>query len=208
MYLPSAFAGNDLAALDALLERDAFITLVTVDGEGLPFASHLPVLHAREGGTVRLRGHWARANPQAGHAGPALAIVHGPHHYVSPGWYPDKAEAARVPTWNYAVAHLRGSLRLLHGEDELAAIVAALGERHETAFGGDWRYDHADPAERRQLRGIVGFELEVSTIALKLKLSQNHPAANVQGVIDGLRAQSGPQAGDIAALMQAQRTPA
>ena len=110
MYLPRAFAETDLAALDALLARDSFVTLVTVR-DGAPSVSHLPVLYRRDGEQIELIGHWARPNPQARHAGPALVIVHGPHAYVSPAWYPDKEEAARVPTWNYAVAHLDGTAR-------------------------------------------------------------------------------------------------
>ena len=97
MYQRPVFAEADLAHLDHLFARDAFATLVTVVG-GLPFASHLPMLYRRDGSDVLLEGHWARPNPQARHAGPALMIVHGPHAYVSPGWYPDKDAAARVPT--------------------------------------------------------------------------------------------------------------
>lgn len=201
MYLPRAFAETDLAGLDALLARDPFITLVTTGADGLPEASHLPVLYTRQGDAVRLEGHWAAANPQAGHRGPALAIVHGPHHYITPDWYPDKAEAARVPTWNYAVAHLRGELEPLRGEDELAAIVAGLGRRFEPEVGGRWAYDHANPRERAQLRGIVGFRFHARRIELKFKLNQNHPPANVRGVVEGLRRCPGPAAAEVAALM-------
>ena len=201
MYAPRAFAEDDLAGLDWLLARDPFATLVTSGDGGLPLATHLPVLYARDGQAVRIEGHWARANPQAAHAGPALLIVHGPHHYVSPGWYPDKAEAARVPTWNYAAAHLHGTLQLLHEESDLASIVARLGERFESAVGGQWRYDPDDERERRQLRGIVGFRFEAARIELKFKLNQNHPAANVEGVVAGLRTLPGEAAAEVAALM-------
>lgn len=201
MYTPRAFAEDDLAGLDGLLARDPFITLVTSGADGLPFASHLPVLYRRDGERVGLEGHWARPNPQAGHAGPALVIVHGPHHYVSPGWYADKAEAARVPTWNYAAAHLYGSLEAFTGEDALTSLVARLGQRFEPGVGGDWAYDHANPRERAQLRGIVGFRFHAGRIELKFKLNQNHPSANVQGAIDGLRAQPGEAAAEVAALM-------
>ena len=109
MYSPSAFVETDLAALDWLLARDPFVTLVSCD-EAVPFATHLPVLYSRQGERVLLEGHWARPNPQVVHGGKALMIVHGPHTYVSPGAYPDKESAARVPTWNYAVAHLTGKL--------------------------------------------------------------------------------------------------
>ena len=188
MYTPRAFAEHDLASLDWLLARD-------------PFATHLPVLYARAGDSVVLEGHWARPNPQARHAGPALLDVHGPHHSISADWYPDKAAMARVPTWNYAAAHLHGTLQLLHDEAALASIVARLGERFEPQVGGRWRYDHDDPRERRQLRGIVGFRFVASRIELKFKLNQNHPPANVEGAIAGLRALPGENAAETAALM-------
>ena len=201
MYTPRAFAEADLAGLVWLLARDPFVTLLTPGPGGLPRVTHLPVLAARDGGRVTLEGHWARANPQAGHAGPALVIVHGPHHYVSPGWYPDKAEAARVPTWNYAVAHLHGTLAPLQEEPALASIVSRLGERFEPGVGGEWAYDPSDPRERGQLRGIIGFRLEVETVELKFKLNQNHPQANVEGVIDGLLGLQGAAAAEMATLM-------
>ena len=201
MYTPRAFAEDDLAGLDWLLARDPFATLVTTGADGQPFATHLPVLHARDGDGVVLEGHWARPNPQATHAGPALLIVHGPHHYVSADWYPDKAEMGRVPTWNYAAAHLYGTLQLLHDEAALASIVARLGERFEAEVGGRWRYDHDDPRERGLLRGIVGFRFAPARIELKFKLSQNHPVANVEAVIAGLRDLPGDAAAETAALM-------
>ena len=201
MYTPRAFAEDDLAGLDWLLARDSFATLVTTGGDRLPLATHLPVLYARDGGDVRVEGHWARPNPQAGHAGPALLLVHGPHHYISADWYPDKAAMARVPTWNYAAAHLYGSLEPLHDETVLASIVARLGERFEPGVGGQWRYAHDDPRERGQLRGIVGFRFQPNRIELKFKLNQNHPAANVEGAIAGLRGLPGEAAAERAALM-------
>lgn len=201
MYLPRAFAESDLAALDDLARRDRFITLVTVrDGE--PTVSHLPVLYRREGDRVELIGHWARPNPQAKHAGPALAIFHGPHAYVSPGWYPDKEEAARVPTWNYAVAHLRGTLTTFEDEASLADVVDGLSIEHEASVGGDWRFEFERDDIRRQLRGIIGFRFEAESIALKFKLSQNHPTANREAVAARLESQSRQASRDTAALMR------
>lgn len=201
MYAPRAFAETDLGELDRLLARDPFVTLVTTDGTGMPFASHLPVLHSREGDRVLIEGHWARPNPQATHAGAALMIVHGPHAYVSPAWYPDKEEAARVPTWNYAIAHLAGTLDSSADEDFLASIVDRLSARHEAALGSDWRYEHDNPRHRSQLRGIVGFRFVPERIELKFKLSQNHPAANVRGAATALRRQAHDPAREIGALM-------
>lgn len=201
MYVPSAFAETDLGALDALIARDPFATLVTV-ADGLPCATPLPVLYRRDGTRIVIEGHWARANPQSRHAGPALLIVHGPQAYVSPSWYPDKEAMARVPTWNYATAQLRGQLQVSDDEALLADIVARLSERHERAIGSDWRYEPHNDAHRRQLRGIVGFRFEPERVELKFKLSQNHPAANVTAVSEALQAQADPGAQAVAALMR------
>lgn len=198
MYLPRAFHETDLTALDRLIERDPFVTLVTV-ADGAPVVSHLPVLYARSGTDVVIDGHWARPNPQSAHTGSAVAIVHGPHAYVSPGAYPDKEAAARVPTWNYAVAHLHGTLQRIDDEDALAAHVAALGTRFEHAIGADWRFEPDRPDHRSQLRGILGFRFRSTRIELKFKLNQNHPRANREAVADDLAR----RAPEVAALMRA-----
>ncbi len=203
MYTPSAFAETDLALLDALLAADPFVTLVTTDADGAPFASHLPVLYRRDGECVRIEGHWARPNPQARHAGPALLVVHGPHAYVSPGWYPDKEEAARVPTWNYAVAHLSGALDAFEDEAALGDLVARMSDHFEAGVGQSWRFEHAREDHRRQLRGIVGFRFEPARIELKFKLNQNHPVANRIAVADALAGLDAPDGRAVAALMRA-----
>ncbi|MBB5208626.1 FMN-binding negative transcriptional regulator [Chiayiivirga flava] len=201
-YLPRSFAETDLAALDALLAQDSFVTLLSVDDSGAPFASHLPVLYRRDGDDVLIEGHHARSNPQVKHRGEVLMIVHGPHAYISPGWYADKLEAARVPTWNYAVAHLYGTLEPFDDEASLADLVDRLSQRFEASIGGDWRFDPGNEAERVQLRGIVGFRFRPQRIALKFKLNQNHPAANVRGAIDGLRRTGSEREQAVADLMQ------
>lgn len=201
LYTPRAFASRDLAQLDALADAHDFASLVTVV-EGRPFVSHVPVLYRRDGHAIEVTGHVARANPQATHSGDALLMLHGPHAYVSPSWYPDKVEQARVPTWNYAVAHLGGALAMFDDEAGLAALVSALSERHEARSGSDWRFDFDAPAERVQLRGIVGFRFAVSSVELKLKLGQNHPPANRRAVADRL-AQGDAPAREIACMMRA-----
>jgi transcriptional regulator len=200
MYLPRRFAETDSAELDALLARDAFITLVTMDADGTPFASHLPVLHRWQDDRVLLEGHWARPNPQARHAGRTLAIVHGPHAYVSPTWY--AAPSEHVPTWNYAVAHLHGSLQTFDDEARLHALVAELSVKYESAVGSDWRFPDSAPDTATDLRGIIGFQLLVDSVQLKFKLNQNHPEINVSGAADALQRQGG-EAAEVAAMMRA-----
>ncbi|MDH5823171.1 FMN-binding negative transcriptional regulator [Luteimonas sp. RD2P54] len=200
MYTPHAFAESDLAQLDRLVDADPFVTLVTTAADGLPFASHLPVLYRRDADRVLVEGHWARPNPQAAE-GQALLIVHGPHAYVSPGWYPDKEPAARVPTWNYAAAHLYGALECYEDDAALGDLVLRLSERFEARAGSDWSFDPTEPRFAAQLRGITGFRFRPSRVELKFKLHQNHPQANREAVATELAAAGGDDARAVAALM-------
>src|SRR6185312_55684 len=173
MYIPQAFGTQDPAVLDRLAAYNAFGTLVS-QRDGAPFASHLPVLYRRAEGRVRLTGHWARANPQwrdiEGQR--VLCILHGPHAYISPRWYlqPQK----NVPTWNYAVAHVYGRVRVIHDVAELDTIVSALAEQYEAGAQKPWRFEDTGEAGRARLKAIVGFELSADEIQVKMKLNQNH----------------------------------
>lgn len=159
------------------------------------------MLYHRAGGQVRIEGHWARPNPQARHRGKALIIVHGPHAYVSPGWYPDNEAQARVPTWNYAVAHLHGSVETTEDATALADLVSRLSARFEATVGSDWRFETERDDHVSQLRGIIGFRFVPERIELKFKLNQNHPAANIKAVAAALSHQHNQDADAIASLM-------
>ena len=202
MYLPAHFdLSTDANALDALIARDPFVSLVS-QHDGAPLVSHLPVLAERDDSGMRLRGHWARPNPQwrsiVGQT--VLAIVHGPHAYVSPRWYP--APRASVPTWNYAAAHLYGSVRLVEEPGALGELVAALAAHFEPTEA-PWRMADAEPAAQRMVAGIIGFELTVTRLELKHKLNQNHPPERIQGSMAGLRAEGGAAGAEVAEMMAA-----
>lgn len=201
MYNSPHFTTTDLSWLDWLAEHHAFGTLVSqVDGS--PFASHLPVLYRRTQHQVVLSGHWARPNPQWREieSQRVLFIFQGPHAYISPRWYVDSHK--QVPTWNYAAAHVYGTIRTLHERDELERIVTSLSERFESGADSPWTFQDADPANQSRLRGIVGFELRSDAIQINLKLNQNHPLANVAGVIAGLQGTGSTEAAAVATLMQ------
>lgn len=202
MFLPRAFAQTDLAKLDALIARDPFVTLITTDADGLPFVTHLPVLYRRDGDQVLIEGHWARANPQSRHTGPTLMIVHGPHAYISASWYPDKEEAARVPTWNYAVAHLYGELERVEDEASLLDLLSRTSDRFEASVGQAWRFEPEQEAQRQQVVGILGFRFKPARIEMKFKLNQNHPDANREAAADALDALGNENATAIAAMMR------
>jgi transcriptional regulator len=192
MYLPRAFAESDLAHLDALIAADPFVTLVSTAEDGAPYASNVPVLYRRDGDNVLVEGHWARPNAQCRHEGPVLMIAQGPHAYVSPAWYPDKETQARVPTWNYAVAHLHGLLERFEDEPGLSDLVSRLSDRFEALVGSDWKFEPAREDHRSQLRGIVGFRFVPRRIELKFK----------QAVTQALQRQDNVGAHAIADLMR------
>lgn len=203
MYAPRAFAQTDLALLDWLIARDPFVTLISQGEDGQPAISHLPVLYRRDDQAVVIEGHWARPNPQARSPGDAVLVVQGPHAYVSPSWYPDKEAAARVPTWNYAVAHLHGRCEQVSDEAALGELIGRMSTHFEQRVGSDWLFEMERDSHRRQLRGLVGFRFVPSRIELTFKLSQNHPAANQRSVSQFLAQQPDQASNAIAALMQA-----
>jgi len=201
MYVPRHFATEDLAQLDSLFERDAFVTLVSIR-DGAPYATHLPVLYRRDGDRVTVHGHWARGNPQwrGIEDQQVMLVALGPHAYVSPTWYVEPAHG--VPTWNYASAHLYGRLRLIDDTPGKEAVVSALAHKYESRNRTAWRLADAHPDVQRELGALVAFELAVERIELKLKLNQHHTRANLAGAIAGLSSSDAPGAGEVAEMMR------
>ncbi|HET9082189.1 MAG TPA: FMN-binding negative transcriptional regulator [Trebonia sp.] len=194
MYIPAHFA-PDPALVDELLRNHGAADLVTVTSEGLvatmlPFV-YVPPAGDGDGTQGALHGHLARNNPQwkLEPAGEALAIVRGPDAYITPGWYASKAEHGRVvPTWNYVTAHVYGRLVVHDDPVWTEDLVRRLTAKHEAYREHPWTADDAPRSFiEGQLRAIVGISLEITRIEAKAKLSQNRPAADVEGVIAGLR---------------------
>ncbi len=192
MYVPAHFAADNADALAAKLSRRAAGILVSVDGEGQPIASHLPIVWNAEKRTVT--GHIARANPhwQLG-AGRALIVLSGPEAYVSPSLYPSKGEHGKVvPTWNYEAVHLSGAIEWFEEPARLRDAVRDLSTLHESGRREPWSIDDAPrPYIDALLRAIVGVEMRVERIEAKRKLSQNKSATDFAGVVQGLAASSG-----------------
>lgn len=186
MYVPAHFAADDEAVRELLSRRQA-ADLVTMTEDGL-VATFLPFLYDGRS----LLGHVARNNDQWSRpvTGEAMVVVHGPDAYISPGFYATKAEHGRVvPTWNYLTAHVYGELRIHDDVEWLDALVRRLTDFHEAAEPSPWSVDDAPPAfVAGQLRAIVGVELVISRVEAKVKMSQNRPAADVDGVVAGLEA--------------------
>jgi transcriptional regulator len=192
MYVPPAFREDDLAALHGTIRDARLANLVTATEEGL-IATPLPLFLAPEEGPCgTLYGHLARANPQwkLPPAGDAMALFMGPDAYVSPSWYPSKAEHGKVvPTWNYIAVHAYGPAEFFDDADRLPDVVRRLTELHERPRAEPWAVaDAPDAFIHAQLRGIVGLRLPIMRIEGKRKMSQNRSAADRAGVAAGLAA--------------------
>ena len=199
MYLPPHFQQNDLDQLCQIIENHGFGLLVsTVDG--VPFASHIPMLLHREEieGEAQLivYGHVAKANPHWQHlaGNRSLLIFQGPHAYVSPTWY----ENGGVPTWNYTAIHLYGEATIVDDKHKLSEIIIQLSEQHERSRAEPWIPDFPDS----MLNAIVGFSFLVDDIQGKYKLSQNKTKTDQQRVKQQLQSSPSPMGNEVGKLMQ------
>lgn len=203
MYIPKHFELDDVPRLQAFMDEHRFATLVT-NVEGEPFATHVPLLlDPAPAPFGTLRGHMARANPQwqSLASSPTLAIFHGPHAYVSPGWYVSAGPA--VPTWNYAVVHAYGQARLMEGAAAVHTLLRALVDREEATNEPPWRMETLESGYLEHMAAqIVAFEIPIARLQGKAKLSQNRPPADRQRVADRLGAAPQPAIRDVAVLMQ------
>ncbi len=208
MYQPSAFVQHDPQSMAALLGGRPLATLVHTGPDGVPAADLIPLLWEPDatGLSGRLLGHVARANPlwQAADGKPVLALFHGPQAYVSPSWYPSKAESGQVvPTWNYVVVQAHGRLRAIDDAAWLRSLVEALTDRHESPREEPWAVSDAPaPYLDKMLRAIVGIEIAVERLEGKWKVSQNRTPRDRLGVETGLRAEPGDDARAMASLVR------
>lgn len=174
MYSPPYNRIEDLRELADFMRANGFALVVTGTG-GRLHASHLPVTVHERGGKLVIHSHMAKNNPQwqeffgDENADEILVVFSGPHAYVSPRWYADQE---RVPTWNYAAAHAYGKVKL---NPDRAAKHAAQREL-VGAMDPEWlpKFDALRPEYVEQmLEGIVTFDVEVTRLETRWKLSQN-----------------------------------
>ena len=194
MYEVEAFREDRIEVLHALIKAHPLATLVVTTAQGLE-ANHIPLLIDPEPtpfGT--LRGHVARANPvwQTFDAGrDVLAVFQGLQVYITPSWYPTKAQTGKVvPTWNYAMVHVHGPLKIIDDAEWLRKLVTCLTESQESPRAKPWHVTDA-PSNYidTMLKAIVGIEIPVRRLQGKWKMSQNRLPQDRDGVIEGLEAQ-------------------
>jgi len=208
VYIPQHFAEPSVDTMHELIRAYPLATLVTHSSGGLN-ANHIPVYLAGSPAPYgALHGHIARANPLLGDIADGietLAIFQGPDSYITPSWYATKKETGKVvPTWNYAVVHAYGVLRVADDMSWLRAQLEALTGHNESAFPKPWAVSDAPPEYiEKIMAAIVGVEMAITKLVGKWKVSQNQPAQNQAGIISGLKASDLPNAEAMAAMVEA-----
>ncbi len=190
MYQPDHFRVADLPQLHALMSARPLAALVSVGSVGL-YATHLPTVLKDDGPYGVIDCHLARANPHwkdLAEGNEALMIFQGPEGYITPNWYPSKADHGKVvPTWNYAVVHAYGRPEVMEDKDWLRRHVTELTAQQETNEAKPWApSDAPEPFIEVMLRGIIGFRFVITRFEGKWKMSQNREATDREGVVRGL----------------------
>jgi transcriptional regulator len=200
MYVPEHFRVRHHEDAIAFMRANPFAILISTAETG-PFATHLPLFVRTEEEKVILRGHVAKANPHWQYLEQqpqCLTIFHGAHSYVSPSNYTARES---VPTWNYAAVHLYGNARVFTSPADLLGMLHELMATFEPAYASQWAT--LDPTYReRMLRQIVGFEIEVTKIEGKFKLSQNRPREDQANVIASLEKADDTAVSGVSRLMR------
>jgi transcriptional regulator len=211
MYLPELFRVEDVPQMHALMRARPFAALVSAGSAGL-FASHLPTVLKDDGRYGLIECHLARANPhwrELAEGGEALMIFQGAEGYVSPNWYPSKAEGGKVvPTWNFAVVHAYGRPEVVNEADWLRRHVTELTAQQEKDEPQPWAVSDAPESfVGAMLRGIVGFRFLITRLEGKWKMSQNRTQQDREGVVKGLAQRDRGDDREIAELVARHITP-
>ncbi|MBD2295313.1 FMN-binding negative transcriptional regulator [Anabaena sphaerica FACHB-251] len=186
MYVPPAFREDDMEKLVAFMRDNSFATVVSIMND-IPVASHIPVVVTVENGVVKLSGHLAKANSQwqSFGLGETLAIFHGPHAYISPSLY-EKKES--VPTWNYIAVHAYGLSQVITLEDApelMDQMIDEMIETYDSDYKSQWE-DLSDHFREGMMNGIIAFEMTVTKLEGKYKLSQNRSHYDQSNVAQSL----------------------
>lgn len=194
MYTPSSFKETDPNILFELIEKYNFGILFS-QHEELAEATHLPFIVDRERGILiahfaKANKHWRRIHSEK----EVLVVFQGPHTYISPSWYKNRNT---VPTWNYATVHVYGKIRIVEDPKILAQMVTRLTHFHENQVDTDWDLSEGHSVFEKELKAIVGFELEITSMEGKFKFNQNRSEEDQQSVVDHLREEDAPGVKEI-----------
>ena len=202
MYTPKYFRNEDQHAIKDFIRQNGFGILISATNGNL-LATHIPLELSAEG--TKLSGHISKGNPQGKDlpaAGEVLVVFSGPHTYISSSWY----DHDNVPTWNYIAVHVYGTIRLIEGE-ELFHSLAQLIDKYEKNSADPVTVEKLTPAYMQQaMKGVTGFEINITRIEATQKLSQNRDRKNYTNIIHELDKRGDNDSTAIADAMRANQS--
>lgn len=184
MYIPKINVETDREKIVAFMKRFSFATIVTAN-DNFPIATHLPFLVSVREDTIVLTSHYAKANEQWRHVenNKILVIFTEPHAYISPTHY---EKEVNVPTWNYMAVHVYGQGKLITENERTYEVLDATIANYETSYKHQWQ-NLPDDYKLNMAKGIVAFEVVVTELQAKQKLSQNRTEGERQTIMDSLK---------------------
>jgi transcriptional regulator len=200
VYIPEFNRQEERATILAFMRANPFAILVS-NVDGIPFASHLPLLIDDADDQIVIQGHMARANAHwksMKETEESLIIFHGPHAYISPSLYENRES---VPTWNYAAVHVYGEPTLFTDEESLRATLHRMIDTFESSYMAQWS-ELSEQYQSRMMKHIVGFNIKVKRLEGKFKLSQNRTKGEQARVIQSLNQSKDSNISGVAQLMQ------
>lgn len=199
MFIPDNHRNENLSEIKAFLKANSFGILVS-QYQNKPWATHIPLeLETTEDGKEVLTAHMAKANPQwreFDQNEEVLCIFNGPHSYVSSSWYKEE----EVPTWNYIAVHVYGKLNIL-SEEEVMASMHRLVDKYEANSKKPISLKDMSPRTLKQIKGVVGFQIEITDIQAQYKLSKNREQDHPK-IIEELEDTKAPMSIEIAKAMK------
>ncbi|MBU2945943.1 FMN-binding negative transcriptional regulator [Zobellia uliginosa] len=199
MFIPAHQRNDNLSEIKEFIMANSFGVLVS-QYQGKPWATHIPLeLEINKEGKEVLTAHIAKANPQwheFEQNEEVLCIFNGPHSYISSSWYKEE----EVPTWNYIAVHVYGKLKIL-SEEEVMAHMHRLVDKYEANSKNPISLNDMSPQTLKQIKGVVGFQIEITDIQAKYKLSQNREQDHPK-IIEELEDTKNPMSKEIAKAMK------
>jgi transcriptional regulator len=201
MHIPKLYLEENQEKIIEFIKGNGFPAVVSHDGEKL-VASHLPVeVIQNADSSLTILGHMNKANPQWKSFGEqeVLMIFQGAHTYISPRWY----NHVNVPTWNYVMVHVYGKVRMIEGE-ELYALLSDLVKKHEVDT--EYRIEGL-PQDfvLKEMKGVAGFEMQVTRIDAAYKLSQNRDDESYGNIVFELEKREDDDSRKVAEEMRKKR---
>jgi transcriptional regulator len=199
MYIPKHFLNTNEEEAMAFMQKYSFGTIVT-SGDNRPIASHLPFIIQKNESEILISSHFAKANPQAEAIAnrEVLIIFSEPHAYISPRHY---EKEQNVPTWNYISVHVYGTCSIVEDERLKFELLERTILSYEEGYNQQWNKLPLDFKEK-MLKGIVAFNVKVTEIQAKNKLSQNRTSIEQQNIIEKLNSSSHSNENQIAEYMK------